>query len=137
MQKLDNIKAQILGIGVVIENAIETSFRENDSVIEDLNIVQLQKGDGETLPDYSPTSVEVYGKPAGPIKLFDEGDFYRGINLQAGASEAELTGKDSKTAELQFEFGEEIIGLSEESLEQFKNEYISPEIFEALKRAFS
>ena len=138
--KLERFKSVLLGLDDQVNDFIREAFEDNKSVVEDLNIQQLQEGkrsDGQVLPDYSPASVEVYGKPPGAIKLFDEGDFYRGITLDVSENESELSGQESKTAELQFEFGEQIIGLSEESAEEFKNEYIRPTIFEGLKLIFS
>lgn len=45
---------------------------------------QLQHGinaDGETLPDYSETSVNVYGKRPGPFTLKDSGEFYESFEV--------------------------------------------------------
>lgn len=61
----DNIKAEIVDL-----NTQKQLFNEG-----------LQS-DGTINPDYSDTSVNVYGKPPGPIKLFDTGDFYSTFKIQ-------------------------------------------------------
>lgn len=120
----------------IFQNAIKRidNFRDNStsfvqeaveslrSVIEDLNTAQLQKGlrpDGTSLPPYSPVSVAKYGKPAGAIRLFDQGDFYRGITLETGATAFELVGNDSKTGMLTEAYGV-VIGLTAYSLQEVR-----------------
>lgn len=137
VDKLEKIKTKLLTIDEVILEGIKEAFIDNDTIIEDMNIAQLEsglRGDGTQMPDYSPTSVEVYGKPEGPIRLKDTGAFHRGIQLNTGNEDAELTGTDSKTSELEFEYGSEIIQLTEENRTKFKNDYIRPSIEDRIKR---
>ena len=113
------------------------SFRDNAEIIEDMIALQLddgKRGDGESLPDYSPVSVQVYGKPEGAIKLYDQGDFYRGIRLTVGTSAAEIAGTDSKTAELELMYGEEITQLSDENKEELKDSYLRDDILRSIKK---
>lgn len=101
-------------------------LEENRTYLEDANIEQLQDGlraDGVYLPDYSPVSVWKYGKPEGPIKLFDSGAFYRGIVAVMNPAGVEIEGRDSKTKKLMADYGAEILGVSEENLQWFQ-EYI-------------
>lgn len=49
------------------------------------------------MPNYSPVSVEVYGKPAGPIKLYETGAFYRGFMLDVNGNILTITSDDPKT----------------------------------------
>lgn len=140
MNKLDAIKNKFLEVDKAILEGIQKAFVDNDSIVEDLNIEQLDNGkrsDGVILPDYSPVSVEVYGKPEGPIKLKDTGAFRRGISVKIDDSRAELVGKDSKTQMLKDDYGDEIIGLSEESTSEFQNDYIRPSIHESLTDLFN
>lgn len=122
--------------------------------IAELNQEQLKKGmrsDGSFLPDYSKRSVEEFGKPEGPIKLFDTGDFYKGINPVFDASGFTLQGKDSKTEYLQnggggnfsneFGFtgtefrgyGEDILGLTDRSVFEIGTEAIGQIQYELKK----
>ena len=107
----------------------------NDSVLaqmSDLNTEgQLREGvkaDGSIMPDYSPVSVEVYGKPPGPIKLFDTGDFYKSIDYSF-AKKITVTFDSVKDDDNLIDiYGSAIIGLNDES-----REFIMPEIIENLK----
>ena len=100
--------------------------------IAEYNREQLRQGersDGSELPDYSPTSVNVYGKEAGPIKLFDTGYFYESIEaVVVGESIAilsnpikrdEITGKITNLKEV---YEPEIIGISKENLDKVRVE---------------
>lgn len=93
---------------------------------EQLVIDQLDRGeraDGSLLPNYSPASVFHYGKPAGPMKLFDQGNFWEGITLVVDESGIEMIGRDEKTKMLQIRYGDDIIDMSEESLSILNERY--------------
>ncbi len=112
-----------------IEEFIREVLEESASIIEDLIIAQLQEGtdgDGNTLPDYSPTSVFVYGKPPGPIKLFDQGDFYRGVFLELFDNAFDIDDKDSKTAKLVREYGPAILKLNEKNKQWVIDSVLKP-----------
>jgi hypothetical protein len=98
--------------------------------IAEYNREQLREGkrsDGSDLPDYSDTSVFVYGKEAGPIKLFDTGFFYESIEavvvgdviaiLSNPIKRDEITGKITNLKE---RYEPEIIGISEENLNKVR-----------------
>jgi hypothetical protein len=111
-----NLRAVVELMPEIIAEVIQ----ENASLIEDMNIAQLQAGqraDGSTLPNYSPTSVIKYGKPPGPIRLFETGDFYRGIVVRPFNDRLEMDNTDSKIGKLANRFGDEIIGLNEDNIE--------------------
>jgi hypothetical protein len=112
-------------------------IQENKTIIEDMNIAQLQRGqraDGEILPDYSEASVMRYGKPPGPIKLFDTGAFYRGITANVYNNALDMDSTDSKTALLAWRYGEEIVGLQEQNVEVLKEEIIKPGLIEKARK---
>lgn len=112
-----------------MEGLVLIAFDENKAVIEDMNTDQLWSGkrsDGKSLPNYSPVSVAVYGKPPGAIRLYDEGDFYAGIQATAGADGVVIEGTDGKTDELETMYGTEIIGLTEENKNELQENYIKP-----------
>lgn len=97
-------------------------------IIELIQNNQLQKGirgDGVVLPNYSQVSVDVYGKEPGPITLKDKGDFYDsmvviifngGLRTEA---ETEKVSWDGFVTDLEVKYGEEILDLTQESLEVF------------------
>jgi hypothetical protein len=135
MVEIADIKKRILNIPELINESIEEAFFDNREQIENMNRDQLRKGkrgDGVTLPDYSRASVVVYGKPAGPIRLFDQGDFYKGITLDVDNDEAHLLGTDEKTDELERTYGNSIIELSEENKKIIRDEMIKPTIFKRI-----
>lgn len=138
--KLNELKEKFSTLNRSVLTGIEDSFKDNDSIVEDLNISQLQRGersDGVILPDYSPRSVQEFGKPPGPIRLFDTGAFYRGITLTAASDAATLSGRDRKTRELQDDYGDEIIGLTEENKKIFRDEYLKIDILDTIKKVFN
>lgn len=69
------------------------------------------RGDDTVMPDYSPTSVKVFGKPEGPIKLYDQGDFYKGIQLSVRGDIFNITSTDMKTTMLENHYGIDILRL--------------------------
>ena len=85
--------------------------------------LQLQQGlrsDDTTLPDYSFRSVFQYGKPPGPIRLYDQGDFYRGFFFDVRQDIFILDSADDKTMMLKKRYGEDIAGLGTDA----SNKYI-------------
>jgi len=110
-------------------------INDNAEALEELNINQLQQGekaDGETMPDYSPRSVKEFGKPVGPIKLFDKGDFYEGIQAQADKNKVTLIGRDSKTKMLTIRFGN-ILGVQADNLQGFIDIVFHPAYIQKVK----
>lgn len=103
----------------------------NDSApqIEDKIIFQLRqglKGDGSYLPNYSPRSVSQFGKPFGPIKLYETGDYYQGLKAKAFGSVLEIDDTDWKDAKLTTIYGPEIKALTDQSLQELQEEVFIP-----------
>lgn len=77
------------------------------------------KSDGTYLPDYSKTSVEVYGKEDGHIKLRDTGQFYRSFVVKVDPKGIEIIADTSKGTsandDLAVRYGIDILGLTEEN----------------------
>lgn len=137
MNKFKVLKDKFKAIPDLMGVFINDAFTEFDSVAEDMNISQLNDGkrsDGSMLPNYSRTSVAVYGKPSGPMNLKDTGAFHKSITLKSNKVEAEIIATDSKTEMLKDFYGDDIIGLSEENIESLKNDYIAPSIKENVKK---
>lgn len=134
---ISEIRERLELIPFISQDFLRELLEQLAPVIEDLNIAQLQQGeraDGSSLPDYSETSVKVYGKPRGAIKLFDQGDFYRGITVKLSINKLEIEGTDSKTAKLQNTYGANILGLQEDSIDSLRQDYIEPEM---IKRVYN
>jgi len=90
---LERLKA--IHIPIEAENA----FNQEAYFAEDLNREQLMSGQGgdRLMPDYSPVSVRKYGKPAGGIRLYDKGDFQKGILYKADGDRITALSTDKKS----------------------------------------
>lgn len=98
------------------------SLKGNESILEDYNIEQLMRGEnykGEKItPRYAnrgyaalknaENSKAGFGTP----DLKDTGDFHRGIKTIVSTRGVRTTGTEQKTPELQFKYGDEIIGIN-------------------------
>ena len=74
------------------------------------------KSDGTSLPEYSPTSVNVYGKPSGHIRLKDTGKFYQSFLVKVNATGFDIVADTLKDdTDLAERYGIDILGLTEEN----------------------
>lgn len=74
------------------------------------------KSDGDYLPDYSDTSVNLYGKPNGHIRLYDTGEFFESFRILVFGEDAEIVADTRKEdTDLAEKYGKAIIGLTNES----------------------
>lgn len=96
-----------------------------------LNQEQLRQGktaNERTLPDYSETSVKVFGKEPGPIQLYDTGEFYKsfevilqddGFIIDGDGLKTDDSQGISITTDLFVVYGQDITGLNDENLSKF------------------
>jgi len=96
-------------------------------LVDILQVQQLDRGerpDATNFPDYSPNSVNIFGKEAGPIKWKDSGYFYNNIKAIVDKNGIEITNKGTiddvtgQIIDLEIKFNEEIIGLQSGSLSE-------------------
>ncbi len=99
---------------------------ENQEEILDLNVAQLEVGKdalGELLDDYASDAYAQFKQalgsksPLGTPDLILEGDFTEGFVLKVDGADFFITSTDEKKDRLRDKYGEDIFGLSEESLE--------------------
>lgn len=103
--------------------------------LEDANTAQLAEGldsDGRAIgPEYAPLTVaikQLKGQPTDRVTLRDEGNFYSGVVLRLDTGSFELVGTDEKTPALVEKYGDEILGISDEHLAEFRTDYVRPEL---------
>lgn len=124
-------KLNRIDINLSAQVAIENTARD----ATDAQRQQLQQGlrsDDTVMPDYSFRSVFQYGKPPGPIKLYDTGAFYRGILIDVRQDIFIIESADEKNTMLQNRYGKEILGLGT----QARIDYIrtlKPELIKQIK----
>lgn len=118
------------------DKIIEETMIESQDTLADLNAEQINTGlkaDGTEMPDYSIRSVIQYGKPAGPIKLRDKGNWQAGLYARVEGEKLVFSSSDVKDAQLVDRYGKEIEGLSE----KYKAEAVRDKIKPVLKQKMS
>jgi hypothetical protein len=121
-----------------LEEAIEIDFmpgmiKQLSARLEDKIIEQLdrgERGDGKVLPVYSPVSVQVYGKPPGPIKLKHTGEWREGIFSTVDSDGIEFDSKDPKNSKILHDYGEEVLDLQPRSIGEFNEDDLLLELKE-------
>jgi len=126
-----------------MERGLLVIIKENEEVITNMNTDQLFAGEdskGKKLPPYSRRSVEVFGKEAGPMTLFDTGDFYRGFFVKTDKFPVVFESSDRKTgkiADLLESKGtnpDDIYGLNKTNLTDFARAYVLEDIQKFLRK---
>jgi len=104
--------------GINYDKAIDDSVKLNDSIIEDINISQLQDGvnsDGKSIGQYA--SLEYKGR-LDPVDLNKDGGFYAGFNAKSKGGLLDITSTDEKESILKNEWGEKILGLTVDNMHE-------------------
>lgn len=117
-------------------------LEQNAHRIEDLQTEQLWQGidsEGKPItPAYSPFTVQIKkakGQPTDRVTLKDEGDFYRGMFLSGGnAGNYAIGSKDQKTKKLQTKYGEEILGLTDDSKQVIIDDILRVELPDLIRK---
>lgn len=142
MQALLDLRARLIYMQTTGGVAALKATIKDPSVqaqIEDKVIEQLkrgERGDGSKLPNYSPVSVAKFNKPAGPIRLFDEGNYYRGHIVEVDDKGFEVQNIDSKAEMLAVKYGDEIKELQDRSMEELKEDVILPNFIPRFLKQF-
>jgi len=135
LDRLDTLARALKSLPARLTATVAEVAQANNYVLEDANAAQLEAGldaDGRQItPEYAELTIELKqqkGQPTDRVTLRDSGAFYAGIVAQVRGQELELTGTDPKTRELQEKYGDDIIGLSEEAVAEFREDYVRPEL---------
>lgn len=125
--KLRQVSAQSIEAGLL------TLLKEEEGIATELVTGQLFEGKdslGGELPEYSPVSVNVFGKRPGPWQLLDTGDFYRSIFLDASRFPVVFESTDPKRNEifshLEAKGGnaDQVLGLDKGNLTELARSYL-------------
>jgi hypothetical protein len=120
---------------ISVAAVIQKTFDETADSYADLQIEQFAAGerkDGSKLPNYSPTSVSVYGKLPGPWTLYDTGDFYRGRYAKLKGKVIEIGSTDNKEPLLAKKAGPNLLGLQKDNIKEFTFTVFKPAFFKNL-----
>lgn len=135
LDRLDQIATALRKLPQALTVATEQVVRQNVAFLEDANTAQLAAGldsDGQAItPEYAPLTValkQLQGLPADRVTLRDTGDFYTSIIAQLDADSFELVATDEKTPALVAKYGDEILGLTEAHVDEFREDYVRPEL---------
>lgn len=136
MNAIEEMANRLKRLQVQLPDAVGEMIAENGGVILDLQTEQLYAGkdsEGNDIqPPYSPFTVQIKrakGQPTDRVTLKDEGDFYAGMFLSGGnRGQFAIGNRDQKTTKLTRKYGEEILGLNDNSLQRLIDDQIKPEI---------
>lgn len=113
-----------------IEQGLLEIIQDSSRDIVALNtdrLFQGQTSEGGELPPYSPASVMFFGKPAGPWRLFDTGDFYNKFYVDTSKFPVVLNSSDKKTPLILKKLSDkgardpnEIFGIHKDDLDELK-----------------
>jgi hypothetical protein len=119
LTKASNIDESIAWV-VSIDNGVQNKIIELNTIDQLFNkgIDAL----GQSLGEYSETSINFYGKRRGHIQLYDTNEFYESFVVLVRKDSLVIRANTFKqgekgTVDLTDRFGDEIIGLTDENLE--------------------
>lgn len=122
--------------GVPIDQFGKQAIGLTANSISELNRKQLQQGkykEGNSLPDYSRTSVEVFGKPQGAIKLYDTGTFYKSIKNDVGSEFVETIADDPNNLIERYNQGN-VLGLPDSESQNYNENIFYPEFAKLIEQ---
>lgn len=126
----------------VMRSKILEIVQEEEQAAINLNTDQLFSGklaNGQDMPEYSFVSVMQFGKPPGPYRLYDTGDFYRAFFIDASKFPIVFDSRDVKTPsimqliESKDQDPNEIFGLNKQNHTELARIYILPELQDYLR----
>jgi hypothetical protein len=127
-----------------LQTAVVEAVNQSKSEIVSMQAQQYGRGemrDGNSFPNYSRRSVEEFGKPPGPWRLFDTGEFYAKLQVSNVSKDGwQISSDSTKTSlilgQLEMRGGNkslnELFGLSAETLdaEKLASKILLPKIKE-------
>lgn len=144
---IEDLRNRIVALNEQLENGtiIKQILWDNEAYIVDLNaqgqlyeqgITSLGIKISDYLP-YAPLTIEIKqakGQPTDRVTLRDEGDFESSFFLEVGNEQFEIKAADFKTEQLMRDYGNEILGLTDENLAVVIWQYIFPDLMKTVKQ---
>lgn len=146
MNVLEELRDRVVELneGLASGKFIRRIILDNEAYIIDMNAQEqlYERGInrlGVKISDYAPyapLTIEIKkakGQPTNRVTLRDEGDFESSFYIEAGDTQFEIRASDPKTEELIKKYGRQILGLTDENLEELIWNYIYPELLDKAK----
>ena len=87
-------------------------------------------------PAYAPSTIKRKkrkGQPSNRVTLKDTGDFYSDMDIDYGQKDFTMINYDDKYKDLRKKYGEDILGLTDESIEKLRD-ILRVKLFQKIKR---
>lgn len=144
MKRLDDLINKLKSLESEMFEAVKMVLQDNKEIILDMNSEEQLYEKGITrhgveiasFAPYSPITVEIKrekGQPTNRVTLRDEGDFHYSFYIEFTETGFEIKASDWKAKNLVANYGESILGLTEENFRDLAVNYVAPEILKILK----
>lgn len=145
MKRLNDLINKLKSLESEMFEAVKMVLQDNKEIILDMNSEEQLYEKGITrhgveiasFAPYSPITVEIKrekGQPTNRVTLRDEGDFHYSFFIAFTETGFEIKASDWKAKNLVANYGESILGLTEENFRDLAVNYVAPEILKILKR---
>lgn len=132
-------KAKLFESNILNNEYVKTIIIENKEFIADMNATDQLYDKGinslgvniSSFAPYSKLTIEIKkekGQPYNRVTLYDEGEFHSSFYLEITDEGFEIKASDWKEGKLTQGYGDSILGLTKENINQLIWEYIYPEL---------
>ena len=144
LQAIDNMIARLKAFQKLAPVLTMDIMMENEHIIIDMNMEEqlyMLGINSENIPimryePYSPATIFIKNEkrqPTDRVTLRDTGDFHSGGYLErVDEFTVEIKSSDIKSDELQDRYGKEILGLTDDNMDEIKEHYIKPALIKKL-----
>ena len=106
----------------IVQDALNEE-KEYILILQKQQLAKGEKADGTSTPRYSPKTIRVREAEGNPVKgeriaLYDTGEFWNKMWALAVNGELEIYSSDGKTEMLLATYGENVLGLTDDNIEQ-------------------
>lgn len=136
MDVFEQAKRTVSELKSSLNQIVKETFEKNGYVIKEIQTQkQLYQGEDSKgsfiRPAYKPMTIRIKmkkGQPTDRVTLKDTGKFYNSIKVIANETFVEVTTSIEYSKELFKKYGDNILGIQEELLRDFAEQYILPNI---------